>query len=58
MSSTQKIDQKMTDKIYHVYEENKVVAHSISEEELDIIYDPEKHEYEELNNTKFDNASY
>jgi len=58
MSSTQKTDQKMTDKIYHVYKENEVVAHSISEEELDRIYDPEEHEYEELNNTKFDNASY
>jgi hypothetical protein len=48
----------MTDKIYHVYKENQVVAHSLSPEDLKKIYDPKEHECEELEVNKYDDASY
>ena len=43
MSSIQKTELKTTDKIYHVYKEKEVVAHNISKEDLDSIYDPRQH---------------
>ncbi|CAF34202.1 hypothetical protein S-PM2d137 [Synechococcus phage S-PM2] len=58
MSSIPKIDQQTTDKIYHVYKEKDVVAHNISKEDLDLIYDPEEHEYEELEPHKYYDASF
>jgi len=58
MSSTQKTEQQTTDKIYHVYDQKKVVAHNISKEDLDNIYDPQRHEYEELETDKYYDASY
>jgi len=58
MSSIQKIDQQTIDKIYHVYKKNFVVAHSLSKEDLDLIYNPEEHEYEELEMNRYYDASY
>jgi hypothetical protein len=58
MSSTQKTELKTIDKIYHVYKEKEVVAHNISKEDLDSIYDPRQHEYEELEINKYYDASY
>ncbi len=58
MYSIPKIEQQTIDKIYHVYKENVVVAHSISKEDLDNIYDPQRHEYEELEINKYYDASY
>lgn len=58
MSSTQKTELQTIDKIYHVYKEKEVVAHNISKEDLDSIYDPRQHEYEELEINKYYDASY
>jgi len=58
MSSIQKTELQTTDKIYHVYKEKEVVAHNISKEDLDLIYDPQQHEYEELEINKYIDASY
>jgi uncharacterized protein YbjQ (UPF0145 family) len=58
MSSNQKIEQQTIDKIYHVYEEKEVVAHNITREDLEKIYDPEIHEYEELELNKNTEGSY
>ena len=58
MSSIPKTELKTTDKIYHVYKEKEVVAHNISKEDLDSIYDPRQHEYEELEINRYYDASY
>jgi hypothetical protein len=58
MSSTQKTELQTTDKIYHVYEEKEVVAHNISKDDLDLIYDLDRHEYEELELDKYYDASF
>jgi hypothetical protein len=58
MSSIPKTEQKTTDKIYHVYDQKEVVAHNISKEDLDNIYDPQRHEYEELEINKYYDASF
>lgn len=47
MSSNQKIDQKVTDKMYHIYDENGVVTHSLTEDDFDLLYDATKQDYEE-----------
>lgn len=58
MSSIPKTEQQTTDKIYHVYDQKQVVAHNISKEDLDNIYDPQRHEYEELEINKYYDASF
>jgi hypothetical protein len=58
MYSIPKIEQQTTDKIYHVYDQKEVVAHNISKEDLDNIYDPQRHEYEELEINKYYDASF
>jgi hypothetical protein len=58
MSSIPKIEQQTIDKIYHVYDQKEVVAHNISKEDLDNIYDPQRHEYEELEINKYYDASF
>ena len=47
MSSNQKIDQQVTDKMYHIYDENGVVTHSLTEDDFDLLYDASKQDYEE-----------
>lgn len=58
MSSIQKTELQTIDKIYHVYKQKEVVAHNISKEDLDLIYDPRQHEYEELELNNYTDASY
>ena len=58
MSSIPKTEQQTTDKIYHVYDQKEVVAHNITREDLEKIYDPEIHEYEELELNKNTEGSY
>jgi hypothetical protein len=58
MSSSQKTEQRVTDKMYHIYDENGVVAHSLTEEDFDLLYDATKYECEECEVNKNEDASY
>ena len=58
MSSNQKTEQQMIDKIYHIYNESGVVAHSLTEEEFEKLYDATRHECEECEINKSQEASY
>lgn len=59
MSSNQKTDKQEIDKIYHIYDGNGVVTHSLTEEDFDLLFDATKHDFEEceINNNRED-ASY
>ena len=57
MSSNPKTAQQTTAKMYHIYDDNGVVTHSLTEEDFDLLYDATKHDYEECEVT-FDDASY
>ena len=57
MSSNPKTVQQTTAKMYHIYDDNGVVTHSLTEEDFDLLYDATKHDYEECEVT-FDDASY
>ena len=58
MSSNPKTAQQATDKMYHIYDDNGVVTHSLTEEDFDLLYDATKHEYEECSIVKNEEASY
>ena len=59
MSSNQKIEQQATDKMYHIYDDNGVVTHSLTEEDFDLLFDATKHDYEECEiNKNGEDASY
>lgn len=59
MSSKVKIEQQTTAKMYHIYDENGVVMHSLTEEDFDLLYDATKHEYVECEiNNNGEDASY
>ena len=59
MSSNPKTAQQATDKMYHIYDDNGVVTHSLTEEDFDLLYDASKHEYEECEiNNRGEDASY
>jgi hypothetical protein len=47
MYSNQKTEQQATDKMYHIYDHNGVVTHSLSEEDFDRLYDATNQDYEE-----------
>jgi|TARA_Y100000004_G_scaffold4125_1_gene5009 hypothetical protein len=44
--------------MYHIYDENGVVAHSLTEEDFDLLYDATKYECEECEVNKNEDASY
>ena len=58
MSSNPKTAQQATDKMYHIYDDNGVVRHSLTEEDFDLLYDATKYEFEECEVTKDEDASY
>jgi hypothetical protein len=58
MSSNPKTAQQMIDKMYHIYDENGVVAHSLTEDDFEKLYDATRHECEECEVNKSQEASY
>ena len=58
MSSKAKTEQQTTDKMYHIYDDNGVVIHSLQEEDFDLLYDATRHEFEECEVNKDEEASY
>ena len=58
MSSKAKTAQQMIDKMYHIYDENGVVAHSLTEDDFEQLYDATRHECEECEVNKLQEASY
>ena len=58
MSSNPRTAQQATDKMYHIYDGNGVVTHSLTEEDFDLFSDATKHDYEECEVNKNDDASY
>jgi len=48
----------MIDKMYHIYDENGVVAHSLTEDDFEQLYDATRHECEECEVNKLQEASY
>jgi len=44
--------------MYHIYDENGVIAHSLTEEDFDLFYDATKYECEECEVNKTEDASY
>ena len=58
MSSKAKTEQQTTDKMYHIYDDNGVVKHSLTEEDFDLLYDSTKYEFEECEVNKDEEASY
>lgn len=58
MSSNPKTVHQTTDKMYHIYDDNGVVIHSLQEEDFDLLYDATRHEYEECIIVKNEEASY
>ena len=58
MSSIPKTAQQMIDKMYHIYDENGVVAHSLTEDDFEKLYDATRHECEECEVNKSQEASY
>ena len=58
MSSNPKTAHQATDKMYHIYDDNGVVTHSLTEEDFDLLYDATKHEFEECEVIRNQDASY
>jgi hypothetical protein len=44
--------------MYHIYDENGVVAHSLTEDDFEKLYDSTRHECEECEVNKSQEASY
>jgi len=44
--------------MYHIYDDNGVVTHSLTEEDFDLLYDATKQEYEECEVNRDEDASY
>jgi len=44
--------------MYHIYDDNGVVIHSLQEEDFDLLYDATRHEFEECEVNKDEEASY
>lgn len=58
MSSIPKTAQQMIDKIYHIYDENGIVKHSLTEEDFDLLYNANEYDFEECEVNKSEDASY
>ena len=58
MSSKARTEQQATDKMYHIYDDNGVVTHSLTEEDFDLLYDATKYEFEECEVNRSEDASY